>query len=132
MRKSVALILIPVLLGIPAVLICRAVWPPDILSGRKLELATLTTRRGDQLHLTQVFNGDGYLTSLTQVAPDGTRWDITIDPDAMKSWIGTLLPSTNADIVDVKVCGLTYRYDWVSKTFTRRDGTTVKAYGLGK
>src|SRR5437870_7768959 len=90
------------LLGI-AIWLCRIVWPPDAVRGQRMRLASIATKSGDHIELIQLWNGDGYLTKLYHDAPDGTRWDVVIDPDAKKSWTGRLIQTTNPPVLIVRV-----------------------------
>ena len=74
-------ITITVLLLAFAIWLCRIVWPPDVLRGQKMRLASIATKNGDHIDLIQLWNGDGYLTKLYLDAPEGTRCDVVIDPD---------------------------------------------------
>jgi hypothetical protein len=113
-------------------LMCRFVWPLDVASARKITLDSFRTQDASRVEIVQVWNGDGYLTKLDHEEPDGSRWDIVINPDGRKSWKGRLTQTTNSSVLLVKVWGDSFYYNWATKTFTDRNGKVKQAFLLGK
>jgi hypothetical protein len=87
-KKLIIGIVVASLAGIPALLICAfVIWPPDIFTGARHTIATLTLTNGDSFTVVQYWNRtDFYSTELHHRSRDGHITVDTLDGDDVKSW----------------------------------------------
>jgi hypothetical protein len=112
------------------IFVSSVVWLPDVLGRHSIVLDTLVTTAGDRVQLTQLWNGDGYLTELRHEEANGARWVLVIDPDAKKSWKGHLTQSSNSCLIGVKLWRNNYVYDSSVKSLTNLNGKVREAFQL--
>ncbi len=63
------------------------VWPPDVITGRKIRLCSAHSKAGDRFEVSQYWNyEDFYTTELLHIRPDGREHKDVVDSDDNKEW----------------------------------------------
>jgi hypothetical protein len=128
--KSIVISMLTVV-ALLAVLLCRLIWIPDILTGKRVAVATATNSSGDSIEILQYWNEDLYCCLLRHKSPLGVVHSVVLDPDGFKLWRCAIVFETNSSAVTVRTGQKKLgRYDLSSDELTRPNGVIVRADGV--
>ena len=100
------------------------VWLPDVISKREVVVAAADLPDRGRVELTQLWAGDGYMTSIRHRASDGTILTIVGDADTRRAWDAAMVISPSGEFIRIKLLGREWQYYHRSHTLHLDNGQT--------
>lgn len=112
------------LLVVVLVISVLVVWPPDVMSRRRIEL-TKARAGADSLVLYQFWNGVDFYTIMLEDRRQSYTSHYVVDPDSPKAWTASIIGQSNnvfSVFVNTSLAGY---YSRVDNVFTNANGVAI-------